>query len=472
MLDPACGTAGFLISAWKHILHANTDGQGGSTLTPDERERLARNFTGYDISPDMVRLSLVNMYLHGFADPRIYEYDTLTSEERWGVHADVILANPPFMNPKGGIRPHKRFSVQSTRSEVLFVDYMAEHLTPNGRAGIIVPEGIIFQSQGAHTQLRKMLVENYLAAVVSLPAGVFNPYSGVKTSILVLDKALARQTNAIAFFKIENDGLDLGAQRRQIEANDLPAVHVEIAAYLRRARAGEGFDGYESEHGFAVARSRIAKNGDYNLSAERYKEREVRPTKWPMVHLGNTDLFDVLSGGTPRSDVDEYWNGGIPWITLVDLPAEDLISEIHTTQRTISDLGLQKSAAKIIPANSVVVSSRATIGRIGITRLPLATNQGFRSILIRDSSRAIPEYIALALKPLVPTMAALATGGTFTEISKTKFCELQIPLPPLDVQREIVAEIEGYQWSIGSHYNQIKELEAKIQSAIGQAMGW
>ena len=98
----------------------------------------------------MVRLSLVNLYLHGFPEPDIFEYDTLTSEERWGEYANVILANPPFMSPKGGIRPHNRFSVTSKRSEVLFVDYIAEHLTPDGRAGVIVPEGIIFQSQNAH----------------------------------------------------------------------------------------------------------------------------------------------------------------------------------------------------------------------------------------------------------------------------------------------------------------------------------
>ncbi len=191
ILDPACGTAGFLISAYKHILRTNTDAKGHSTLTPDEKGRLAKNFKGYDISPDMVRLSLVNLYLHGFTDPHIYEYDTLTSEERWNEFADVILANPPFMSPKGGIKPHKRFSIQAKRSEVLFVDYMAEHLTPTGRAGIIVPEGIIFQSQTAYKELRKMLVENSLVAVVSLPAGCFNPYSGVKTSILILDKSLA-----------------------------------------------------------------------------------------------------------------------------------------------------------------------------------------------------------------------------------------------------------------------------------------
>jgi type I restriction enzyme M protein len=124
ILDPACGTAGFLISAWKHILKNNTKNRSGDQLMPDERKRLAANIKGYDISPDMVRLSLVNMYLHGFTDPHIVEYDTLTSEEKWNEYADIILANPPFMTPKGGIKPHKRFSVQASRSEVLFVDYM------------------------------------------------------------------------------------------------------------------------------------------------------------------------------------------------------------------------------------------------------------------------------------------------------------------------------------------------------------
>ena len=210
VLDPACGTAGFLISSYKHILEANTDDEGNSTLTPDERGKLAANFKGYDISPDMVRLSLVNLYLHGFADPHIFEYDTLTSEDRWNEYADVILANPPFMSPKGGIRPHSRFSVKSKRSEVLFVDYMAEHLMPAGRAGIIVPEGIIFQSQNAYKQLRKMLVENYLVAVISLPAGVFQPYSGVKTSILLLDRALAKKTDRVAFLRWKTMGLIWG----------------------------------------------------------------------------------------------------------------------------------------------------------------------------------------------------------------------------------------------------------------------
>ncbi|HEY5743340.1 MAG TPA: N-6 DNA methylase [Chryseolinea sp.] len=448
VLDPACGTAGFLISSYKHILRANTNAKGHSTLTPDERGRLAKNFKGYDISPDMVRLSLVNLYLHGFTDPHIDEYDTLTSEERWNEFADVILANPPFMSPKGGIKPHKRFSIQAKRSEVLFVDYMAEHLTPTGRAGIIVPEGIIFQSQTAYRDLRKLLVENSLVAIVSLPAGCFNPYSGVKTSILILDKSLARQSDTIAFFKMENDGFGLGAQRRPIEKNDLPQVQAELAAYLQALRSKASIESIlsiPSTTGLIVPKEKIAANGDYNLSGERYRDEAASNHSYTLVSLGEESLFRVESGGTPKSDVEEYWGGGIPWATLVDLPATDFISQITTTKRTISEKGLRESSAKMIPANSVVVSTRATIGRIAINRVPIATNQGFKNVVIEDSARAVPEYVALALTKLVATMEAWATGGTFAEISKSKFCELQIPLPPLEVQKEIVVEIERYQ---------------------------
>ena len=283
ILDPACGTAGFLISSYKHILKANTDADGHSTLTPDERGRLATNFQGYDISPDMVRLSLVNMYLHGFAAPHIFEYDTLTSQDRWNEYADVILANPPFMSPKGGIRPHNGFSVQSKRSEVLFVDYMAEHLTPNGRAGIIVPEGIIFQSQNAYKQLRKMLIEDYLVAVVSLPAGVFQPYSGVKTSILILDKVLAKKADRIAFFKVENDGFGLGAQRRAIDKNDLPQVAEEIGEYLGRLRAGEAVDDFQPALTDRVAESRA----EYTKSESTSTAWGSSPRRRRLLRVGN-----------------------------------------------------------------------------------------------------------------------------------------------------------------------------------------
>ncbi len=274
ILDPACGTAGFLISAYKHIMEANSkDGKPGAALTPDERTRLMESIEGYDISPDMVRLSLVNLYLHSFPTPKIREYDTLTSEEHWNDYADVIMANPPFMSPKGGIRPHKRFSVESNRSEVLFVDYIMEHLTANGRAAVIVPEGIIFQSGTAYKALRKKLVEeDYLAGVISLPAGVFNPYSGVKTSILWLDRALAKKANGIIFCKIEHDGFDLGAQRRPNGKDDLPGALAVLKKFKKSLLEGQELILDEENNIWLVEKEKIAEGGEYNLSLERYKD--------------------------------------------------------------------------------------------------------------------------------------------------------------------------------------------------------
>ena len=156
ILDPACGTAGFLISAYKHIL-ARHDGKNADgtvndekPLTASDKVKLTQNFEGYDVSPEMVRLSKVNMYLHQFKNPNIYEYNTLAQEERWNDKYDIILANPPFMTPKGGMKTHSRFSIQATKSEVLFVDYIVDHLRPKGeRVSLCLKES--FSSQVSHT---------------------------------------------------------------------------------------------------------------------------------------------------------------------------------------------------------------------------------------------------------------------------------------------------------------------------------
>jgi len=439
ILDPACGTAGFLISAYKHILRANTDAKGHSKLTPDDKGRLAKNFKGYDISPDMVRLSLVNLYLHGFTDPHIYEYDTLTSEERWNEFADVILANPPFMSPKGGIKPHKRFSIQAKRSEVLFVDYMAEHLTPSGRAGIIVPEGIIFQSQTAYKELRKMLVENSLVAVVSLPAGCFNPYSGVKTSILILDKSLAKAADTIAFFKVENDGFGLGAQRRAFDKNDLPLVQTELAAYLQALRSQKSTADLKPICGLIVPKEKIAANGDYNLSGERYREGAATNHTFPLVTIG--DVCSTSSGGTPLSGNAAYYEGGkIPWLRSGEVAQ----GEVFHSELFITEEGLKNSSAKIFPTNTVLVAMYgATAGEVGILRIEAATNQAVCGVTPDDRLR--PDFLYLILKCNKSALIRLAGGGAQPNISQKIVREFQIPLPPLEVQKEIVAEIEGYQ---------------------------
>ncbi len=424
VLDPACGTAGFLIAAYEHIRRANRGADGADLLTPAERELIANNFAGYDISPDMARLSRVNMHLHGFLAPNIQEYDTLTSEDFWTQYADVILANPPFMSPKGGIRPHGRFSVQSKRSEVLFTDYIAEHLTSGGRAGIIVPEGVIFQSQGAHTQLRKMLVEKHLAAVVSLPAGVFQPYSGVKTSILILDNALARRTDRVAFFKVESDGFDLGAQRRPIARNDLPAVQRELREYLRLARAGDGLDGFAPAHGLVVEKSRLAAGGDFNLSIERYRETRRVETKYPMVRIdevaavrmGETLLKGNMTGyGKPVFSAD---SSDEPWA--------------HTESTRLS-----------FGKDSLVIGARGTIGSVKFPNLDEFTCTQTTIAVTADAERIMPAFLYRLLRHF--DFKTITEGVGIPMITVANINKINIPLPSLEAQHAIVGEIEGYQ---------------------------
>ena len=425
ILDPACGTAGFLISSFKHILKMNTKERMGDRLTPDERTRLAKNIHGYDISPDMVRLSLVNLYLHGFTNPRIEEYDTLTSEEKWNEYADVIMANPPFMSPKGGIKPHKRFSIQAKRSEVLFVDYMAEHLTPIGRAAIIVPEGIIFQSQTAYKQVRKMLVETSLVAVVSLPAGVFNPYSGVKTSILILDKSLAKRTNTIAFFKIENDGFGLGAQRRANTGEELTQVKAELAEYFQVLRNQQPVGDLQPTLGMIVPKDKVALNGDYSFSGERYRKDSQRSSQYPHVELGEVvEILDSLRRPITKSDRKP---GPYPYYGatgVLDYVEGYLFDEPLVL---VGEDGAKWDAGEN--------SAFPVDGKVWVNN--------HAHVLRPKRDRFLDRFLIEILNEA--DLTPYVTGVTVPKLNQEKLRSIPIPLPPLDVQKEIVAEIEGYQ---------------------------
>lgn len=471
ILDPACGTAGFLISAYKHIRDQHTDKRKGNQLTPDDRKRLMNSIVGHDISPDMVRLSLVNMYLHGFQNPKIYEYDTLTSDERWNETYDIILANPPFMTPKGGIRPHKRFSIQANRSEVLFVDYIMEHIATDGRAGVIVPEGIIFQSANAYKALRKALVENgYLYAVVSLPAGVFNPYSGVKTSILLMDKILAKKAKDILFVKIENDGFDLGAQRREIDKSDLPEAVKIIKAYQECIRKGKEFN-VRAIHELplqelihTVPKTKIAESGDYTLTGDRYRERIVYAHKdWPMVSIG--EICNLINGRAFKpGEWEKKEQCGLPIIRIQNL--NNTKSEFNYFSGEVPD--------KLIIKNGDLLFSWS--GSRGTSFGPhiwhgnnAILNQHIFKVEYPDS--ILKGYLYLALKEIVSEVEENLHGGVgLVHITKGNLEKLKIPLPPLPVQQEIVAEIEGYQKIINGARQVVSNYKPQIKIDSGWPM--
>ena len=421
--DPACGTAGFLLSAYKHILNQNTDKRLGDKLTPDQRKKLAENFVGYDISPDMVRLSLVNMYLHGFTTPKIFEYDTLSSEDRWEETFDVILANPPFMTPKGGIRPHKKFGVQANKAEVLFTDYIAEHLNKNGRAGIVVPNGIVATTQTAYKQLRKLLVDDGLIAVVSLPAGCFQPYSGVKTSILMLDKGLVKKSNHILFIKVSNDGFDLGAQRREHDKNDLPLALEAFNAYKESISSGKPFvEEKYSSICTLVEKEKVLANKDIVLGGDRYVERADFLTDFDKVKLA-----DVLDYEQPTKYIVESENYDDSFKTPVLTAGKSFI------------LGYTNETKGIFSENLPVIIFDDFTTATKYVDFPFKVKSSAMKILKEKKELANIKYLYY----LIQQIEFNATEHKRYWISQ--YSQLEIPLPPLEIQEQIVKEIEGFQ---------------------------
>jgi len=447
--DPACGTAGFLISSYKHILNENTKKNKGDLLTPDERKKLINNFVGYDISSEMVRLSLVNMYLHGFTTPKIYEYDTLTSTDRWGDTFDIIMANPPFMTPKGGIRPHKKFAMQANRSEVLFVDYIMEHINPTtGRAAVIVPEGIIFQSANAYKALRKLLVEkNFLYAVVSLPAGIFQPYSGVKTSILLLDKTLAKKTDKILFVKIENDGYSLGAQRKELTTSDLPDATNFIKQYISAIRNND-FSQIDFDHlplnSIAVEKNRIAENGDFNLSGDRYNiHKRLKPTKYELVSIG--EICELGRGRViNKADIDAN-------------PGEYPVYSSQTNDNGIFGyLGTYDFEGEYVTWTTDGANAGTVFYRNGKFNCTNVCGTLKKKKEVQDVNM---KYVALVLNR-VAYKYVIQVGNP--KLMNNVMATITIPLPPLSVQQEIVSKIEQYEKIIAGAKQVVENYKPQI----------
>lgn len=441
ILDPACGTAGFLISAYKYIL--KTAEKENKQLTPKERINLTENIEGYDISPDMKKLALVNLYLHKFKDPQIVEYDTLTNESRWESYFDVILANPPFMTPKGGIKPHNKFSIKANRSEVLFVDYIMEHINSKGKAGVIVPEGIVFQSANAYKELRKKLVdEKFLYAVVSLPSGVFQPYSGVKTSILFMDKQLAKKTDKVLFVEIKNDGFDLGAQRREIDKNDIPKALELIDEWQNAINTQADFQP-KSELAILVEKSKIAENEEYNLTASRYKEqKDYTNCKWEMVKLD--DVFIEIKNGKNVEQFDEIGKYRVSRIQTIANGVIDLEKTKWTNDEVSEGDFLQKGDILLSHINSF-----EHLAKTAIFNDATKVVHGVNLIRFRANQEKIkPEYAIYIFKSqnfinIAKSFAQKAVNQASIKVADLK--TIEIPLPPLEVQEEIVKELDSYQ---------------------------
>ncbi len=268
--DPACGTAGFLISSFTHILRQNTKPADlrrgevdGALLKPAQWRFLEEQaFTGYDNDANMVKIGILNLYLHQLERAHIEMRNPLTTGFGGvypGQRFDVILANPPFAGrvQDESILSDLNYKLNTRSTELLFLKWFIDHLVPGGRAGVIVPNGVLFGSTNAATSLRELLLtECDLQAVVSMPSGVFKPYSGVGTAALIFQKG--SPTESVWFYDLTADGFSLDDKRIPIDANDIPDV---LAKWPNRD---------EGPNSYRVPIEKICEN-DWSLAAGRYR---------------------------------------------------------------------------------------------------------------------------------------------------------------------------------------------------------
>lgn len=271
--DPACGTAGFLISSAEYIREKYS-----SKMTEKQWEHYSKGlFTGFDTDSTMLRLSTMNLMLHSINEPIVAYQDSISKDNEIEGEFDIILANPPFTGTVNAdnINPKITEICNTKKTELLFVTEFLRMLKNGGRCACIVPDGVLFGSSNAHKAIRKEIVENHqLQAVISMPSGVFKPYAGVSTGILVFTKTGKGGTDNVWFYDMKADGFSLDDKRQEVSENDIPDI-IERFHNLENEK-----DRKRTEKSFFVPKSEIVENG-YDLSINKYKEIVYEKVEYP-----------------------------------------------------------------------------------------------------------------------------------------------------------------------------------------------
>lgn len=272
--DPACGTAGFLVAAGEYIRDNH------ATAMVDDAVRAhfqSEMFTGYDFDSSMLRIGNMNMVMHGFEGATIDYKDSLSSDSTdLREQYDVILANPPFKGSLDydSVATDLLQTVKTKKTELLFIALFLRALKTGGRAAVVVPDGVLFGSSTAHKEIRRILVEEQqLNAVISMPSGVFKPYAGVSTAIIVFTKTNSGGTENVWFYYMQADGYSLDDKRSPLEQNDIPDI---VARYHKPETET---DRKRTEQSFLVPKAEIVEQ-NYDLSINRYKEMEYEEIEY------------------------------------------------------------------------------------------------------------------------------------------------------------------------------------------------
>ena len=445
ILDPACGTAGFLVAAYRYIAGEYTSDKLKKAGSPHAMDKLSADektflfnhmFSGFDSDEDMIKFGMMNLHLHGLTKSRLVRQNSLTDTTGMKDKFDVILANPPFKGviDEESVSEDLRMGTKAT--ELLFLRFTADHLSTKGKMGVVVPEGVVSNSSTAHTKIRKLLIEKGLWAVVSLPAGTFNPYTGVRTYVVFVDSVIANKNKEVAFLQLENVGLSLGAQPRPIDANDLPEG-------LRILQAWKNGDKTQSKLISYVDRNLIHASDNSHLVSGRYKQTQVQNGKWPMAELGSMLDYEQPTPYLVKS-VDYRDEYRTPVLT-----AGKTFILGYTNEKN----GILKDGLPVIIFDDFTTATK-------FVDFPFKVKSSAMKIL-----RAKPEIVDIRYAFYV------MQGINFTPTEHKRFwiseySKIKVPLPPIKVQKEIIKKIEADQRLIKNAKKEIENLELKINNSI------
>ena len=484
--DPACGTAGFLVSSAQYLRAHYED-----SMTPEQWQHFAGPmFTGFDMDRTMLRISAMNLMLHSITNPEIDYKDSVSKQNSICSKYTICLANPPFKGTVDAesINDDLKAVTNTKKTELLFLALFLRMLKTGGRCACIVPDGVLFGSSKAHQSIRKELIENHqLRAVISMPSGVFKPYAGVSTAVLVFTKTGAGGTDKVWFYDMKVDGFSLDDKRTEVKENDIP----DIIARFHNLDAET--DRKRTEQSFFVPKEEIAANG-YDLSINKYKETEYVPVEYPSTTEILADLHELememfgeseyprnslisliiegagLSYGIVQPGDDGTGDMGV--LRPVDFADGKIKTDsIKYIDRSLGD-GFKKTE---LNGNELLITVRGTTGITALTDSRFKGMNVTRGIAVirydkkKVDSIYLNEYIKMEKSQQY--IKEHTRGATLQQINLSELRDLEIVIPPLPLQRVFATFVEHVDQQKQTVQQSLEKLELLKKALMQEYFG-
>lgn len=424
--DPTCGTGGFLIQAFRHI-KAKVKNSSENLRILKEDTIFGRELTA------TAKVAKMNMIIIGDGHNNIKQMDSLSAP--CPNQFDVVLANFPFSQETdfAGL-----YGFETDNANPVFLQHIIDALKDGGRAGVIVPEGVLFDETASNVRVRRALLEScQLEVVVSLHEYVFRPYTGQPTSLLIFKKG--RPSKSVWFFDVINDGFEKSTRklgRRPIMENDLPLLR---QLWSERAH---------SDRSFSVDIDTIKKHG-HKLTIDEFRDEYGNPD-WVQLG-GRAGVCDIVIGGTPNTKKREFYGGEHLFAKIGDLTSCEGM-HLHETEERLTDEGIANSSVKLVPKDTVLFSFKLSLGKVAITGRPMYTNEAIAAIMPKDA-RVLPKFLYYVL-PRIPMPGARKAAKGKTS-SKGRLEKAKIPLPSPEEQQALIDMMEKVD-------RQVADLRAEI----------